>query len=146
MTHNTFLCNDQISLFYRLAEKSENLTVVQWFKGWGYTCTVNGTRKSFYEYTTGGDEMDDPLDNEISDMDSVDKNTIIGLALGGITLLAILSVIINLVYQNWWLLQFKYSKWKWQKNSENNEQDKKTYDAFISYAGEDTQWVSLSIK
>ena len=79
-------------------------------------------------------------------MDSVDKNTIIGLALGGITLLAILSVIINLVYQNWWLLQFKYSKWKWQKNSENNTQDKKTYDAFVSYAGEDTQWVSLNIK
>ena len=83
------------------------------------------TKKTFEKYiafsncipSSNGDDMNDSYDDDGNDFNPVlDKNGIIGLALGGVTLLAILSVFTNLVYQNWWTIQFKYARWKWQKS------------------------------
>ena len=94
--------------------------------------------------SSNGDDMNDSYDDDGNDFNPVlDKNGIIGLALGGVTLLAILSVLTNLVYQNWWTIQFKYARWKWQKSITTAEENEtKNYDAFVSYSGKDSQWVN----
>ena len=38
LTENTFICNDQVPLFFELAENGENLTVAGWGHGYGYSC------------------------------------------------------------------------------------------------------------
>ena len=150
LTSNTFICNNQVPQFYILAETSKTLKVIRWYHGVGYVCVdneKNGTLVSFYDYVTEGNHMDDPFENEELNggVDILDKNAIVGLVLGGFTLLAIFSVMINLVYQNWWVIQFKYARWKWLRSSnleDDGKKSKNSFDAFVSYSHEDSQWVN----
>ena len=54
LTENTFICNDQVPLFFELAENGENLTVAGWGHGYGYSCVEDpggaGKPTTFFDY------------------------------------------------------------------------------------------------
>lgn len=156
LTQNTFICNDAVVRFFELAEvKKDGPDVIGWGHGFGYSCIEDqesGAMKSFFDYTTEGQQIDPPFPKPDDDEGQVDlteddgwtNQKLIGLVGGGLAGAVFIALMVNLTYTNWWHVQFKMAKWKRLKNGpdQDGDEDGYLYDTFVSYSSEDHEWVN----
>ena len=145
LTQNKFLCNREVALFYELAEKSEHLTVRDWYQGFGFVCIqdVNsGNMTSFFEYATGGAEINDPIYPHETFLNGLSTSALAGMVIGTLLVVIVLTSLVSLGYQKWWLVKYKYARWKLIRNNvEDFGGFDKSFDAFVSYAGADQDFI-----
>ena len=87
--------------------------------------------------------MNDPIPQPVDpDPDALQRRNLM-LVLVGVGLIATLALVTNLLYQNWWMIQFKLARWRWQRVNQHPDGSdfKFDFDAFVSYSGEDQGWV-----
>ena len=145
LTQNKFLCNREVAIFYELAEKSEHLTVRDWYQGFGFLCIqdVNsGNITSFFEYATGGAEINDPIYPHETFLNGLSTSALTGMIIGTLLVVIVLTSLVSLGYQKWWLVKYKYARWKLIRNNvEDFDGLDKSFDAFVSYAGADQDFI-----
>lgn len=108
LTENLFICNEEVADFFLLAEKSKTLFVEGWYHGFGFRCIQDpelGNITTFYEYASNGLNMSDPIPQQNIE-DSYSKMTLI-LVVIGVSSIVIITILINVVHQNWWMIQYK---------------------------------------
>ena len=64
------------------------------------------------------------------------------MIIGTLLVVIILTTLVSLGYQKWWLVKYKYARWKLIRNQlEDFGESDKIFDVFVSYAGADQDFI-----
>jgi len=133
LSRNTFICSEQVAKFVKLAlDRSANLTIQDYNNGSGYFCMdihEEGQPYSFYNFTTKGFDMYEGVDQTV--IRTSWTMVLVGVAVG----LVVSSLLVFTLYRQRWYIRYHLLRKK------VNREGPFAYDAFISYAKEDENWV-----
>ena len=137
MSGNTFICNELVSTFFKLALNHSELFIVGYNNGTGYTCLDtrgNGTEVTFLDYVSTATNIDEGINIRNNNR----RNFIIGLAIGGI----VICILCGVVYNKRWYIRYHYY---WLIKKPVKREEPFAFDVFISYSQANEDWVKKKL-
>ena len=132
-----FICNNQVSEFFKTALNHTWIDIVGYNNGSGYFCLDtkhNNSEVTFVNYTLRGEKIGEGVNVK----DTSPLYLIIGVAIG----VVFVVIIAGTIYLKRWYLKYHYY-WLIKKPIKRQEPFK--YDVFISYSHLNEAWVKNNL-